>query len=531
MRSARRPCVALLAGALTLAVLAPTADAAGSFPPGFLWGTANAGFQSEAGQGRHTDPNSDWFVWTHDPANIADGTVSGDQPESGPGFWKLFRDDLDLAANQLHNDAFRFSVEWPRIFPRSTESVDVGARIDQQELRRLDKLANQSAVRHYRRVLRAANRRGLTPFVTLHHWTIPSWLHDPVATRAALASRGPNDPLPELAAGGWLDPDTVGEFRKYAAYLGWKLGDRADYWNTLNEPMVQVTNGFANVPGLFGSYWPPGVFSFTGAIAALINLERANTVAYDALKRFDRADADGDRRDARVGPVMNMVAFTPADQTSPGDQQATEHADYLFNRLFLNGVVNGDVDGNGNGTIEPAEAGLHARKADFIGVNYYFRGRVTAAGAPLSPAIPVLDFLPSVSYRTPSTPAAPPCPTTCSELGSEIYPHGLRQVLETAGSYRLPVYVTENGIADADDDQRPAYLVDHLRQLRLAIRKDDVDVRGYFQWSLVDNLEWVYGYAPKFGLYSFDPGTLRRTARPSARLYGRIAKRDALPPG
>ena len=167
------------------------------FPPGFLWGTANAGFQSEAGQGRHTDPNSDWFVWTHDPANIADGTVSGDQPESGPGFWKLFRDDLDLAANQLHNDAFRFSVEWPRIFPRSTESVDVGARIDQQELRRLDKLANQSAVRHYRRVLRAANRRGLTPFVTLHHWTIPSWLHEPVATRAALASRGPNDPLPE----------------------------------------------------------------------------------------------------------------------------------------------------------------------------------------------------------------------------------------------------------------------------------------------------------------------------------------------
>ena len=336
MRSARRPCVALLAGALTLAVLAPTADAAGSFPPGFLWGTANAGFQSEAGQGRHTDPNSDWFVWTHDPANIADGTVSGDQPESGPGFWKLFRDDLDLAANQLHNDAFRFSVEWPRIFPRSTESVDVGARIDQQELRRLDKLANQRAVRHYRRVLRAANRRGLTPFVTLHHWTIPSWLHDPVATRAALASRGPNDPLPELAAGGWLDPDTVGEFRKYAAYLGWKLGDRADYWNTLNEPMVQVTNGFVNVPGLFGAYWPPGVFSFTGAIAALINLERANTVAYDALKRFDRADADGDRRDARVGPVMNMVAFTPADPTSPGDQQATEHADYLFNRLFLN---------------------------------------------------------------------------------------------------------------------------------------------------------------------------------------------------
>ena len=84
------------------------------------------------------------------------------------------------------------------------------------------------------------------------------------------------------------------EFEKYSAYVAWKLGDRADHWNTLNEPLVQVTYGYVNVPGLIGAYWPPGAFSFTGAIAALLNLERANTVAYDALKRFDRGDADGD---------------------------------------------------------------------------------------------------------------------------------------------------------------------------------------------------------------------------------------------
>ena len=155
--------------------------------------------------------------------------------------------------------------------------------------------------------------------MTLHHWTIPTWLHDPIATRDALAGADPNAELPPLAAGGWLDPATVGEFEKYAAYLGWKLGADADYWNTLNEPLVQVTNGFANVPGLVEAYWPPGAFSFTAAITALLNLERANTVAYDALKRFDRDDADGDRRDARVGAVMNMVAFTPADPSSPAD--------------------------------------------------------------------------------------------------------------------------------------------------------------------------------------------------------------------
>lgn len=525
MRQAGVTCALALLGALT----ASAAEAAERFPRGFLWGTAIAGFQAEAGKGRHADPASDWYVWTHDAGNIADGTVSGDLPENGPGHWARFRRDLKLAAKRLHNNAFRFSVEWSRIFPRSTEGIDVGARIGERDLERLDRRANHRALCHYRKVLKAAARRGITPFVTLHHWTIPTWLHDPIATRATLAGRGPNDPVPELDAGGWLEGETVDEFEKYAAYVAWKLGGRADRWNTLNEPLVQVTFGYVNVPGLIGAYWPPGAFSFTGAIAALLNLERANTVAYDALKRFDRRDADGDGRDSRVGPVMNMVAFTPSNPSSQADREATEHADYLFNRLFLNAVVRGDIDANGDGAISAAERDVHGRKADFVGLNYYFRGRVRAAGAPLTPAIPILDFIPVTAYASPADPSLPPCPTTCSELGAEIYPGGFRKVIGTAAGYRRPVYVTENGIADADDDQRPAYLTSHLRQLRLAIRKDDADVRGYFQWSLTDNLEWVYGYQPKFGLYSFDPDTLKRTPRPSARLYGRIANRNALP--
>jgi beta-galactosidase len=518
-------CVAALFGALAV----PTATAAERFPDGFLWGTAIAGFQTEAGKGRNADPASDWYTWTHDAANIADGTVSGDLPEYGPGHWARFRSDLGLLAEELHNSAFRFSVEWSRIFPRSTEDIEVGARIDVHDLDRLDRAANRQAVHHYRKVLRAAAKRGVTPFVTLHHWTLPTWLHDPIATRVAFAGRGPNDPLPALDAGGWLEPEAVEEFEKYAAYVAWKLGDRADFWNTLNEPLVQVTSGFVNVPGLIGAFWPPGVFSFTGAIAALVNLERANTVAYDALKRFDRADADGDGSDSGVGPVMNMIAFTPANPSSQADLEATEHADYLFNRLFLNGVVRGDVDANGDGQISADEEGRHGGKADFVGLNYYFRGRVAATGAPLTPAIPILDFIPATAYASPADPSLPPCPTTCSELGSEIYPQGFRDVIGTAAAYGLPVYITENGIADADDNQRPAYLTNHLRQLLLAIRDDGADVRGYFHWSLTDSLEWVFGYQPKFGLYSFNARTLKRTPRPSAGLYAEIADGNALP--
>jgi beta-glucosidase/6-phospho-beta-glucosidase/beta-galactosidase len=101
-------------------------------------------------------------------------------------------------------------------------------------------------------------------------------------------------------------------------------------------------------------------------------------------------------------------------------------------------------------------------------------------------------------------------------------------VLELAGSYGLPVYITENGIADAEDDQRPSYLTSHLAVLHQAIADGVADVRGYFYWSLIDNLEWNSGYFPKFGLYSYDPETLARTARPSARLYRQIAHKNAL---
>ncbi len=501
-----------------------------SFPKGFLWGTANSAFQTEAGGPRvNADRRSDWWVWTHDRDNIDKQRVTGDLPERGPGHWSVFRRDLDLARRSLHSNAYRMSIEWSRIFPRSTASIRVGRRIDRADLRRLDRRASKPALRHYAAVLRGIRRRGMTAFVTLNHFSLPTWLHDPVAARSALAGVGPDAALPRGFRGGWLDRSTATEFGKYAAYLAWKLGGLADNWTPINEPLVVATNGYVNVPGVLAGNFPPGAFTFRGAITAVRNMERGNTAAYDAVKRWDRRDADGDRRRARVGLVQNLVAFTPADPAKPKDVTATGHADYLFNRLFLNAALRGNVDSDADGRLERGERRRHGRKADFVGVNYYFRGRVTGLDAPLSTSIPILDFLPSTSYRTPEMPSLPPCPTSCSEFGSEIFPAGLRQVLQTAGRYRLPVYITENGIADRDDNQRPEYLVRHLVALRRAMRDRVADVRGYLQWSLVDNLEWSAGYVPRFGLYSYDPRTLRRRARGSARLFGRIARANAIP--
>ena len=154
---------------------------------------------------------------------------------------------------------------------------------------------------------------------------------------------------------------------------------------------------------------------------------------------------------------------------------------------------------------------------------------MTGLGDSISNRIKLLDFLPRNSYATPLTPTLPPCPTTCTDFGWEVYPEGFRRSLKTAGGYGLPVYVTENGLADADDGMRSAYLVSHLRAVRAAMRAREARVRGYLYWTLVDNFEWAAGYYPRFGFFSYDPDTLRRTERPSARVFARIARTGRLP--
>lgn len=519
----RRLFAVLLVITAALVLVTPTAaHPAATFPKGFLWGVANAGFQSEMGQGRNVDRNSDWWVWSHDRKEIAAGHVSGDKPERSNGDYALFRRDIDLAAG-LGLRVYRFDIEWSRLFPRTTAGVKTpGGKVTLATLRALDKLADPVAVTHYRAELEYVDRMGMIPFVTVSHFTLPTWLHDPIATRDALARRGPDEALPALKRGGWLDPSSVDEFRKYAAFLAWKYGHLVQYWNPINEPFVVTTSGYVNIPGAFAGWFPPGAFSFSAAVRSAQVLGLANAAAYDAIHRYDPQ--------AKVGLVQNMIAFTPADAASKADRAASDHADYIFNRLFLDSAVKGTFDDNADGVIAPAERHPdRAGKADFIGVNYYFRARVTALPAALTPLIPVLDFAPATSYRSALDPSAAACPTTCTDIGWEVYPQGLEDVLRTAGRYHRPVFVTENGLADATDALRPRYLVSHLEVLRRAIAAKVADVRGYFHWTLVDNFEWATGYRARFGLYAFDPVTLVRTPRKSAGYYRQIVKANAIP--
>ena len=393
MSARRRAAVwAPWAVALVLALAAPAGAApARDFPPGFLWGTAISAFQTEAGgTPANADRNSDWWVWSHDPDEIAAGHVSGDLVERGPGHWARWRQDLRLARERLGANAFRFSIEWSRLFPRPTGA----ARTPKQ----LDRLVNERAARHYG--AERARCAGLKPVLTLNHFTLPSWLHDPLATRRLRRPRGRRSPARARArrlARPHHDPRVrrvcrLGRppLRQARGHLGHR--QRAD-----GRGRERLRERAGGVRGLV----PAGVLSFRAAIQAVRNLAKANALAYDAVHRHDRR--------ARVGPVHNMVAFTPATPSSAGDRRGTRHAEYIFNRVPERGRQGPRRPRRGRphrGRRAPARRA----RADFIGLNYYFRSRVLGLGGPASTTVPLFDFLPTNVYAHPQNTGAPRVP-------------------------------------------------------------------------------------------------------------------------
>lgn len=486
--------------------------AALEFPEGFRWGVSTAAFQAEMGGDAPLDTNSDWWQWTHDPLNSLLLGWRGAVPEDGPGQYNLYPTDIDLARNEVGANTFRISIEWSRIFPTTTASVDAAGGITPEVLSQLDALADQDAVTHYRDEIAAMRAAGLDPMVTVNHFTLPLWIHDPAAARATAFLGG----TPETAAG-WVSESTATEFEKYSAYLAWKLGPQVGTWLVLNEPVTSMLVSYYAIP--LATNFPPAVFRPDLVARGLRNQATAYAAAYDAIHEFDP--------DAQVGFALNMYSWRPANPANPVDQQATASFSDFYNRWFPDAVLLGRIDANFDGVISDDEIRPElADKADFFGVNYYSQGIVASYGGASDPALPIVKGYPQFSPLL--NVVAGGCPAReCTDTAQIINPAGLRSVLDIANSYGLPLWVTENGLADADDDQRPSYVVRHLAVLHQAIA-DGMDIRGYTAWALTDNLEWVLGYEPKFGLYSYDPVTLARTPRPSVGLVRDIFTGNAL---
>ena len=436
------------------------------FPDGFRWGVAMSAFQTEG------NVQNDWTDWA----------AAGNAPALGEACdsWNRWPEDVRLATG-LGVQVFRLSIEWARIEPQPGQF-------------------DEAAVAHYRQVLQAVRDAGMEPLVTLHHFTNPRWV---------------------AAAGGWTGEPIVGSFRAYAGFVAQRLGDLVDHWNPQNESVVYIT-GLSLV-----NTFPGGeIFDVDLLRRTFRYTVFANAAAVDALRAGDLDDADGDGRAVVAWMVHATSPTYPADPASEDDVAAAARWDHMYNLAFVDALVKGELDLDFDGRIDPQAdlGGLHEGtfdelkgRVDWLGINYYARNFVMNAPG----AIPNVDALPCVNGM-------------CGDLGlvtgdngNEVYPPGLYRALKAFAPYGLPLAVSENGVADADDDLRPAFLLQHLAQVHRAIA-EGIDVRGYLHWSLLDNYEWASGYTMKFGLVEVDFQTQARTPRPSADLYRRIVRANTV---
>ncbi len=442
-----------------------------NFPADFVWGAATSAFQIEGATTVDGRGPSIWDTFCAKPGAILDGSTG----EPACDHYRRYPEDVSLLKS-LGVSAYRFSIAWPRIIPAGRGLV---------EARGLD---------FYDRLVDELLRAGITPWATLYHWDLPQPLED---------------------AGGWPVRATAEAFVPYVDAVTRRLGDRVKRWITHNEPWC------ASILGYRTGHHAPGRQEPAAALAAAHHLLLSHGMAVPVV----RANVPG----GKVGITLNLNPATPASD-SPQDRDAARRFDGDFNRWFLD-----PVHGRGypaDVVADHAAAGVDALAAvrdgdlatiavptDFLGVNYYTRA-ITRG--------PEEGNLPRAVPE--------PGPEARTDIGWEVHPESFRALLvRLAREYPTgPVFITENGAATHDapgrdgriaDARRVAYLEAHLAAIAAA-QAEGAPVAGYFVWSLLDNFEWAYGYAQRFGIVWVDYATQARIPKDSARWYRGVVTRN-----
>ena len=456
-----------------------------AFPAGFTWGVATASYQIEGGGYEGGRGESIWDRFSH----VAGNTAGGDTGDVACDHYHRYREDVGLL-RELGVGGYRFSVGWSRLQPDGRGPL------------------NPAGVDFYDRLLDELLAAGIRPYLTLYHWDLPQALED---------------------AGGWPARDTAHRFADYATATHARFADRVAEWTTLNEPWVSAFLGYA------AGVHAPGRTEPAAAVRAAHHLLLGHGIAIAAMR-----DA---RPDLRYGITLNLSPIGPASPAA-GDVDAARRADGVANRIFLDPLLHGRYPADVMADLAPITGMDHVRDGDlavisapldFLGVNYYFRQTVRGPrpGDPVPDAahpgalVGAEDVVPVDTGRERTA------------MDWEIDPAGLRDILvRLATDYGSPVlYVTENGAAFEDevtadgavhDPRRTAYLDGHFRAAREAIAAG-ADLRGYFVWSFMDNFEWSYGYAKRFGIVHVDYPTQARTIKDSGRWFGGVARSNAVP--
>ncbi len=444
------------------------------FPQDFLWGAATSAYQVEGAADEDGKGPSIWDTFCRRPGAIQRGETGAEACRH----YRHWKEDLALMKD-LGLNAYRFSVSWPRV-----QSEGRGR-------------ANEKGLAFYERLVDEMLRLGLRPNLTLYHWDLPQALED---------------------KGGWTSRDTALAFQDYCALVARRLGDRVPMWATFNEPDCVSHAGYESGVQAPGRRESPQVVN-----QVVHHLLLAHGLGMQALRREARL------KGLQAGIVLNPLVIWPTPGR-PEDVAAAERHWRVANDWWLEPLLKGGYPeevwgwmGKDVPRVEPGDLQTIRQDLDFLGLNLYTRARITA-GASKDPLVPDYAPLPEGARCT-------------SMPGWEIFPPIMESLLVevTRRWGRLPLYVTENGASFSQDAPGPDgrvhdparidYLRDHLQHAHRALASG-VDLRGYFAWSLMDNFEWSFGYAQRFGIVHVDFQTFRRTPKDSAHWLGRVAREN-----
>ena len=447
------------------------------FPKNFLWGTAASAYQIEGrdtndGKGDHI-----WNIYEREPGHIYENQTA----DIACDHIHRFKEDVAIM-KKMGLKAYRFSMDWSRLLPEGTGRV------------------NETGVKFYSDLIDELLANGVEPFITMYHWELPYELYK---------------------KGGWLNRDIAEWFGEYAKLIAERFSDRVKYFFTLNEPQCFVGLGY-----LRGEHAPGVKAMLRDTFEMAHNALRAHGRAVQMLRAYAKQPIE-----VGFAPTCGMCY---PETEKPEDIEAARQMMFSMSlqpsdnwtwnvAWWSDPVLLGHYPEEGLRLYEPylpkiidADMKLISEPLDIYGQNIY-NGRCFRMGP---------DGKPQEVTRplgAPKTAVGWPVTPEC------IY-WGLKYLDER---YHMPMYLTENGMACHDcisldgkvhDPNRIDFLARYLKQVKRAA--SEIDLRGYFEWTLLDNFEWNKGYAERFGLVYVDFETQKRIWKDSAYWYADVVKEN-----
>lgn len=435
-----------------------------SFDKDFIFGVATASYQIE---GAHDEDGRTPSIW--DTFSKLKGKVFNmDNGDIACDHYHRYKEDVELI-KELGADSYRFSIAWPRIFPKEGEY-------------------NPKGMEFYKNLLKELKERGIKAAVTLYHWDLPQWVQD---------------------KGGWENRDNINYFLEYVKKCFEELNEYVDLWITHNEPWC--ASFLSNALGEHA----PGKRSISAAVKVAHHLLLSHGLTVKTYREL------GFKKP--IGITINLSPYYPASNDFK-DILAANNGDGFLNRWFLDALFNGHypfdiinlyaqrIDDFSFIKMEDFE--VIREKCDFLGINFYNRSLVE-----YDPTNILLSRAAYSNYKKTS-------------MGWDVSPKEFIDLIKMVRNYTdLPIYITENGSAWEDrvedgkihDVERINYLVDHLKAVD-KMNQMGLNIKGYYCWSLLDNFEWGHGYSKRFGIVYVDYNTQERIKKDSFYKYQEIIK-------